>query len=172
MKPIIESMALRVVLVAIVVLVLQLSLMPYLRIAGASADLMLLFALAAATTAGPDLGARMAFVYGIMFDFMLQTPFGLSALVYSIAAYLFGGVLMTISRSSWVVTAFSTALATALAVVLYALFARVFGEPWMATDRLVRVMTVEAAFNVPLVALAVRVSYWTLADRAPRALRR
>jgi rod shape-determining protein MreD len=172
MRSILDGVRLRVALVAIVVLILQLTLVPNLRIAGASGDLMLLFALAAATTAGPDLGAKIAFTYGLTFDLMLETPFGLSALVYAIAAYTFGGVLLTLSRTSWRVTTSSMALATALAVVLYALLARVFGEPWIAPGRLVRVMLVEAGFNVVLAPLAVRISSWTIADLDRHGARR
>jgi ACR3 family arsenite efflux pump ArsB len=102
----------------------------------------------------------------------LKTPFGLSALVYAITAYTFGGVLLTLSRTSWRVTTSSMALATALAVVLYALLARVFGEPWIAPGRLVRVMLVEAGFNVVLAPLAVRISSWTIADLDRHGARR
>ncbi|MGD9791839.1 MAG: rod shape-determining protein MreD [Acidimicrobiia bacterium] len=171
MRSILDSVALRTALVAIVVLILQLTLVPNMQIAGASADLMLLFALAAATTAGPDVGAKIAFVYGLVFDLMLQTPFGLSALVYALAAYMFGGALLSISRTSWRVTALSVALATAAAVGLYALLARVFGEPWMTPGRMVRVMLVEAAFNVFLAPIAVKVSEWTTADLTHRPAR-
>ncbi len=164
MRAVLDHVAVRTVLVLIVVLVLQLTLMPKMQIDHADGDLMLLFALSAAMVMGPDRGSIAAFGYGIAFDLMLQTPFGLSALVYVLAAYALGHVHRGLSRANWRVASATLAGATALSVVAYGVLAQVFGEPWLGVRRVLEIAAVEAAFSAFLGPVAVRITRWTMAD--------
>jgi rod shape-determining protein MreD len=168
MRPILDSVTVRTGLVLVVVLVLQVTLIPNTRVAGSSADLMLLFSLCAAVAAGAEVGAITAFAYGLAFDIMLQTPFGLSALVFGIAAWVLGVVRTTLSRDGWLFSGALMALSTVVSVGLYAGLARVFGEPFLGAARLGRIMVVEAGFNAVLAPVALRICRWTVADADPR----
>jgi rod shape-determining protein MreD len=80
-------------LVALLVVV-QVSVFPHLRLLGAVPDLGLLLALAVAYRDGPDTALVTGFVAGFGLDLFLETPLGLSALTYSLTAYA-AGILQT-----------------------------------------------------------------------------
>src|SRR3954467_14858330 len=150
-------------LVMSIVLALQLSLMPGLRIAGASGDLMLLFALTVAMVGGPERGAIAGFCIGLAFDLFLTTPFGLSALTYSLGAYVVGRVQVGMLRHSALLPMFTLALGTAGTVVLYALLARLFGQAWIGWAELWRVARVEAGFSLFFAPISLPVCRWAMA---------
>ena len=163
MRPILDSAWLRMALVMLLVLMAQLSLIPGLRLAGASADLMLLFAVAGAMVTGPDRGAMIGFFIGVGFDLFLTTPFGLTALTYCIVGYLVGRVQVGLLRSSPAIPVLTVGFATVGAVALYATLGRLFGQNWVPLGRLVTVAAVEAGFNVLFAPVALRICRWALA---------
>lgn len=83
---------LRVGIVLVAAVLVQVSVIADLPIAGAQGDLMLVLAVAAGSVAGPSVGATYGFAAGITYDLLLDTPFGLSALACAVAAYLVGVV--------------------------------------------------------------------------------
>ncbi|MCU1345282.1 MAG: rod shape-determining protein MreD [Acidimicrobiia bacterium] len=150
-------------LVMSIVLALQLSLMPGLRLAAASGDLMLLFALTVAMVGGPERGALAGFCVGLTFDLFLTTPFGLSALTYCLGAYMIGRIQVGMLRHSALLPVFTVALGTAVTVVLYALLARVFGQAWVGWGRLWRVVLVESGFSLFFAPISLPVCRWAMA---------
>jgi rod shape-determining protein MreD len=150
-------------LVMSIVLTMQLSLMPGLRIATASGDLMLLFALTAAMVGGPERGAIAGFCIGLAFDLFLTTPFGLSALTYSLGAYVVGRIQVGMLRHSALLPVFTLAVGTAGTVVVYALLARVFGQAWIGYARLWRVILVESGFSLFFAPISLPVGRWAMA---------
>jgi rod shape-determining protein MreD len=82
---------LRLGLFIALIVVVQVSLFPHLRIAGVAPDLGLVVALAVGYTEGPEAGAIAGFVAGLGFDLFLETPLGLHALAYALVGY-FGGI--------------------------------------------------------------------------------
>jgi rod shape-determining protein MreD len=171
-RPILDHPVMRLALVVISALVLQLALAPRLQLQGVSADFMLLMGLAAVMVAGLERGIVTAFVFGMAFDLVLQTPLGLSALVYCLTAYLVGSVIGGVGKTGWYVDVVTLASATAVAVSMYALGARMFGEPWLPPRRLASIIVVEALFNALLAPVALRVARWCFAaSRVPVRLR-
>lgn len=83
---------LRVGIVLVAAVLVQVSVVADLPIAGAQGDLMLVLALAAGSVAGPNVGVTYGFAAGVTYDLLLDTPFGLSALSCAVAAYLVGVV--------------------------------------------------------------------------------
>ena len=77
------------VLVAVVV---QVGAAPVVSLFGVHPEVLLLLAVAAGVAAGPDRGAFAGFVLGLGYDVFLQSPFGLTALVYAAVAYGAGSV--------------------------------------------------------------------------------
>ena len=61
-------------------------------VAGAIGDLVLVVVVAAGITGGADRGATYGFVAGLLFDLLVDTPFGLTALTYALVGYGVGVV--------------------------------------------------------------------------------
>ena len=78
---------LRGALVLVVALVAQIAIVADLQVVGAVGDLMLVVTVAAALTGGPDRGATYGFFAGLIFDLVVDSPFGLSALTYAVVGY-------------------------------------------------------------------------------------
>lgn len=152
----------RVPLVLVLALALQTGVMADLRILGMAPDIMLLLAIASGLAAGPERGAIMGAVIGFSFDLVLQTPLGLSALVYGFAA-LGVGMLSTgtIKSTRWIPVA-ATMAASAAAVAAYAILAAVFGLERAFGLRLVPMIVVVAGVNGLLALPALAVMRWAL----------
>src|SRR3954464_6303603 len=91
----------RVLLVIFGVLILQSSLLEGLRAAGIPTDALVLVAVVAGALGGPERGALVGFVAGLVADLFLQTPFGLSALAYCLAGFTVGVLQGNVIRAAW-----------------------------------------------------------------------
>ncbi|MFM8971620.1 MAG: rod shape-determining protein MreD [Actinomycetota bacterium] len=80
----------RLVVLAALIVVAQVSVVPHLRIAGTAPALELLFTIAVAYRLGPEAGALTGFGTGLAFDLFLETPLGLSALTDAVVGYAVG----------------------------------------------------------------------------------
>jgi rod shape-determining protein MreD len=162
LRPFLESPWLRLPLVTLVALSLQMSIVAESRLFGVTLDLMLLLAVAGGVAAGPRRGAYAGFVLGIAFDLVLQTPFGLSALVYAVAAWMVGSVDVTALRSNRWVPAVLVAAGSAGAVALYAALLAVFGRGHALDAHLAVIVAVIGVVNGVFGPMAVRIQRWTL----------
>lgn len=153
----------RAPLVVLTALILHLAVLSRLRVAGVMPDLMLLVAIAAGFTGGPSRGATVGFVSGMALDLFLQTPLGLSALVFTLVGFAVGTVETGILRSSWWIPVVTALLASAAGEVLFALIASVVGETQMFNSRLWVVVAVVGAINAILAPVVVRVVGWAVA---------
>jgi rod shape-determining protein MreD len=164
MRPVLDSAWLRMSLVMAVVLALQISLIPGLRIADSTADLMLLFTICGAMVIGPERGAVLGFAIGLVFDIFLTTPFGLSALVYCLTGWLVGRIQVGVLRNSSVLPALTVGATTAGAVLAYALGLRLIDDVVTPWSTLGGILAVETAFNVLFAPVALRIARWALAS--------
>jgi rod shape-determining protein MreD len=82
--------SLRIGALIVLLVVVQVTVFPHLRLLGAVPDLGLLLALAVAYRDGPEAGLVTGFFAGLCFDLFLETPTGLCALSYSLTAYAVG----------------------------------------------------------------------------------
>jgi len=152
----------RVPLVIVLALALQTGVVADLRVFGMAPDIMLLLAIASGLAVGPERGAIMGAIIGFSFDLVLQTPLGLSALVYGLAALAVGTVSTgTIKSTRWIPVV-ATMAASAAAVTLYALLAAVFGLERAFGLRLVPMIFVVAGVNGLLALPALAVMRWAL----------
>jgi rod shape-determining protein MreD len=85
-------------LIAIVVLV-QVTVFPHLRLFGVVPDLGLLLAIAIGYREGPETGAVVGFLAGFGYDLFLETPLGLCALSYALVGYAVGTLQAGMLRS-------------------------------------------------------------------------
>ncbi len=145
--------------VFVVALTLQLGVATDLQLFGVQGDLMLLVAIAGGIAAGPDQGAAIGFAAGLVYDLMLQTPFGLSALTYALVAYGVGSLQDSVLRAAWWIPVASAAAASAAGVILYGVFATVLGEE-LVGPTLVRVALVVGVLNAVAAPVVVRTMRW------------
>lgn len=158
----------KVALVVLATLVLQVSLFAQFSYEGARPDVMVLLAITAGFVAGPERGAIFGFVAGLAFDVVLSTPFGLSALVYTFVGYGVGVVAGNVIRAAWWITPVLAAVASAAAMVAYALVGEVLGQATLSGPPLTAIVVVVSALNAVLSPLAVRAVRWTLAEDVDR----
>ena len=87
-------------LLALTTVVVQVAVMPHLRLFGVVPDLGLVLTIAVAYHDDAETAAIVGFVTGLGFDLFLSTPVGASALAYSVTGYLTGLVQAGLIRSS------------------------------------------------------------------------
>jgi rod shape-determining protein MreD len=144
----------RIPLVTIAALVLQASLFAELRVFGVAADLMLLLAVVAGIVGGPERGAIVGFVAGITFDLLLSTPFGMSALAYTLVGYAVGLAQSTVLKSSRWIPILTAAAGSAAGVFVYVLVAAAVGQTSLLEGRALTVAGVVGVLN-GLISLAM-----------------
>ena len=152
----------RLPLVTLIALAIQLSLFTDLRPFDALADIMLLLVLAAGMVAGPRDGALCGFFIGLVYDLMLRTPFGLSALAYALIGYAAGYLQAVVSSAPWWIGMLIMGAASAVSVAIYASIGTVFGLRDAVNFHLVTVMVVVGVVNLLLAVPALWVQRWTL----------
>ncbi len=162
-------MPFRAVLVVVAALVLQISVVADLRVAGAVGDLMLVVVVAAGMTGGADRGATYGFAAGVAYDLVLDTPFGLSALTYAVVGYAVGLAASVLVRTSgWWPVALA-ALAGAVQAVLYTSLGNLIGVAYPFGD-VPAIAVVMAAAAALLVVPAMRVLWWVHGHAEPDRL--
>jgi len=149
-----------------VALVAQIAIVADLRVVGAVGDLMLVVTVAAALTGGPDRGATYGFLAGLLFDLVLDSPFGLSALTYAAVGYAVGLASVVLFRpTGWWPLAVG-AVAALVATVFYTGVGHLIGTPYPWGE--VPAITVAVAlWNVALVLPAMAVMRWVHGPSEP-----
>lgn len=158
----------KVPLVLLLFLVVELTVLDRLRVFGAGPDIMLLLAIMAGIVGGPRAGALFGFASGIVLDLFLETPMGLSALVFCLIGYAVGNIQGGVLRASWWIPIITTFVASVVGVLVYALVATVVGQPDLVTPHLFVVSAVVGLFNALVAPIALRVVRWSI-DTPERA---
>ena len=127
----------RVPALAVLVVTLQTVVVSQVHFLGASADLVVLFAVAGGLVGGPQRGTVNGFVFGIVYDLALTTPFGLWPLVLCVAGFVVGLTRNEAIRDNRWLQMGIVFVASGAVVVAYAAVAtrvRVRGHPHAASD--------------------------------------
>lgn len=151
-------------LVLLLFLVLELTVLDRLRVFGAGPDIMLLLAVVAGIVGGPRVGALFGFAAGIVLDLFLETPMGLSALVFCLVGYAVGNIQGGVLRAAWWIPVVTTLVASVAGVLVYALVATVVGQPHLVTAHLFVVAAVVGLFNALAAPFALRLVRWSISD--------
>ena len=160
--------AARTALVVVSALILQVCLFSRFSYDGARPDVMLLVAVLAGYVLGPERGAIVGFASGLALDVVLTTPFGLSALIYTLVAYGVGTVTAGVVRSSrWIPSAVA-AVGSAVGVLAYAVAGAVLGVATLEGPPLTTIVVYVAVLNAVLAPLAVRALAWVRTDDRDR----
>jgi rod shape-determining protein MreD len=154
-----RTVVVRASLVLLVALILQATVLSDLRVAGTLGDVMLALVVAAGISGGPDRGATYGFVFGVAYDLVLDTPFGLNALTYALVGYAVGLVGAAVMRTSGWWPVGIAAAASAVQVTLYTALGNLLGVPYPFGE-LPRIALVEAAWCAVVVLPAIRVMWW------------
>jgi rod shape-determining protein MreD len=158
----------RMPLVVVSILLVQLTLLTHVRVFGVMPDAMLLLAITGGIVGGPTAGAFIGFGSGMAIDLFLQTPMGLSALVFSVVGYAVGLLQASILRTAWWIPVLTALVASACGVVLFAVVGAVVGEHDLLSTRLLLIVLVVALSNAVLAIPVLRLVQWTMAHDAPR----
>lgn len=160
---------LRAALVFVVALLLQLTVVSDLRVAGAIGDLMLAVVVAAGMTGGADRGVVYGFAAGLLYDLTLDTPFGLSALTYALVGYAVGLAGSALVRTSGWWPVIVAAVAGAVQATLYTSLGNLIGVAYPFGD-LPAIALVMAAWCALLVLPLIRVMWWVHGHSEPDRL--
>lgn len=150
---------LRAALVVAAALVLQVSIVADLRVAGAIGDLLLVVVVAAGLTGGPDRGVAYGFAAGLAYDLVLDTPFGLTALTYSLLGYAIGLAGAALMRTSGWWPVGLAALAGAAQAALYTSLGNLIGVAYPFAD-VPAIALVMGGLAALLVLPVLRVLWW------------
>jgi rod shape-determining protein MreD len=159
---------LRVAFVIFVSLMVQSTILVALRIHGVHPDVVWLLPITAALLDGPETGAIVGFWSGLAFDFVLPTPFGLSALVATLLGYAVGSFTATADPRAWWLKPMAAFTGSVAADMLFAVLGAIMGQEQMVkVDFLVLVVVVGVSSVVlaPVVYAAMR---WALAGESNR----
>lgn len=140
-------------------LVLQLSLVSGLPVGGAVGDVMVLVVIAAALTSDPGRAALIGFSTGLVYDLMLGSPFGLSALVYALVGYCVAALAGWVHEPGRWFGLVTAVIAGAVAMVVTTALALLFGLS-SSLPEMGQIAAVVAGWNALLIVPARRLVEW------------
>ena len=152
------------VAVVLTALLLQAVVVNRLPLPGYGPDLTVLIVVAFALTAGPTYGVVLGFIAGLAADVLppADHTLGRLALAYAVVGYL-AGLVEDVEERSVLTTVAVVAIASGVAVILYAGVGALVGDHRITADAVAHSLAstviydvVLAPFVVPLIALAVR----------------
>jgi rod shape-determining protein MreD len=160
---------LRAAAVLVAALLLQITLVSDLRVAGAVGDLLLVVVVAAGLTGGADRGVTYGFAAGLLYDLALDTPFGLTALTYALVGYAVGLAGSALVRTSgwWPVGV--AAVAGLVQATLYTSLGNMLGTAYRF-GHLPAIALVMAGWCAVLVLPLIRVTWWAHGHAEPDRL--
>lgn len=154
----------RLVLVALVLLSIQTTLLNELRPFGVMAQVLVLFVASAGVLYGSEIGAIAGFVVGLMYDAVLTTPLGSTALVFGLVGAAAGGLPYFVREPTWWSRVAVVVVMSALGEVLFPVVQAVIGYEVWVQPRMFLVALVVALINLILAPLVLPITRWTLKE--------
>jgi rod shape-determining protein MreD len=152
----------RIVLVMLLLLELQLHVVDGVRIAGRHPLILLLIPIGAALEGDGSRAAVAGFATGLLLDLFLETPLGLSALVFAIVGYGVASFERGVIRADkWLQPAVA-GVASGLGVVGLGAAAALFGQPEYFRLSLIGAVAVVAVTNTIIATPTVWLVRWAL----------
>ena len=155
----------RLVLVLLIVISLQTTLFAELRPFGVAAQLVLLFVVVSGSMNGSTIGALTGLIAGLMYDFVLPTPVGLTSLALGLAGATAGLLTYFFRDPTWWMRLITVGVVSLLGEIYYPLAQTVVGLDGWLQLRIIKVAIVVAVCNLALSPIAILVCRWTLAER-------
>lgn len=151
-----------------VCVLLQVAVFSQLHIDDAGPDVALVAALALAYREGPSVGAVAGFCAGLAIDLFLSTPFGLSALSFTLAGYAIGLVRGSMVRITWWSAPFLSFLGALIANGAFVLIGTLAGESRLWNAHSVVVVLISAMYDTVLAFVIFPVMGWANGSGAGR----
>jgi rod shape-determining protein MreD len=167
----------RLALLIVLVIIVQVTVFPHLRLFGVVPDLGLVLAVAVAYRYGPEAGAITGFAAGLGYDLFLETPLAMSALAYALTAYGVGVLQTGMFRSPRWIPPFLGGVAGIAGGLAFIGIGGLVGVSGMWTAHALTVVLLAAAYDAllaPLVFLLVNtvsraerelVGTWSMSSR-------
>lgn len=150
--------------VVICALTVQVTLLARFSFEGARPDLMVLVAVLAGYIGGPNRGAIVGFSAGVVFDILLSTPMGLSALIYTLLGYGIGSISSGMVRSSRIAPVLVAVAGSAIGVVGFAVAGEVLGEATLKGPNLAAIVVYVATINAVAAPLMMKALSWAMSS--------
>jgi len=122
---------------------------------------MLPVAVAAGITGGAERGALVGFLGGLLVDLLTQTPYGLSALAFSLAGYSVGSFERGLLGGAWWIRPVVGGVAGVGAVFVFGLVGALLGNTDWLDSFLVRIAIVDGVMTAALTPVVVPIMSWT-----------
>ena len=156
------SVASRLGAIFATVFVLQVSLVPHFRLGGYVIDLPLIVVVLVGLHLNPFIG----FVVGLMIDLALETPFGMTALTFSLVGFAAGSASPHLAERNLIIRSLTVALLGATATALFASFGVLIGLEYVTRRELGAIALVTSAAAIPIATLLSPLIRWSLALRS------
>ena len=147
-------------LVLAVAVIVQIGLVTQMSLLGVVPDIMVVLAICAGLTGGPQRGAVIGFWSGLLFDLPRPVPLGLSALAYCLVAFAAGTVQVVVLQSGRVISVIIVAVASALGIVAFAVAGEFFGEATLENPKLGAIVATAALVGGATSRIGLRVAGW------------
>ena len=155
----------RLVLVLLIIISFQTTLFAEMRPFGVAAQLVLLFVVVSGSINGSTIGALTGLIAGLMYDFVLPTPVGLTSLALGLAGATAGLLTYFFRDPTWWMRLITVGVVSLLGEIYYPLAQTVVGLDGWLQLRIIKVAIVVAVCNLALSPIAILVCRWTLAER-------
>lgn len=159
---------LKVALVALVLLLVQSTVVLSIDIGGLHPDLLWLLPITAALLAGPEVGALVGFWTGLAFDLVLPTSFGLSALVGCLLGYAMGAATAAVDKRAVWLKPVAALIGAVVADMLFAVLGAILGQEQMVQIDFFSLFLIVAASSVIMVFPVNRLMRWALLSEGGR----
>jgi rod shape-determining protein MreD len=155
----------RLFVVGSAILVVQVGILQQVLVSGAHPDTFLLVAICAGLVAGPQYGAIVGFVTGLVADLFVMTPFGLSSLCYVLVAFAVGHLAgLPGGRAPFTFRVVAAFVASIGGSLLYGGLSVLVGQPHLAGNQLVNVVIVVSVANAVLAIPTVALMRWVFSN--------
>ncbi|MEY4361297.1 MAG: hypothetical protein RL391_603 [Actinomycetota bacterium] len=160
----------RILLVGLPALGLQTTFLASASLAGIVVQLMLCLSVAAGVAGGSERGAVTGFALGLMFDLVLSTPLGLTALVYGLAGFLAGYVNSLSINHPWWLRSVVVGSTSLVVMFVHPVLATWVGVDGWLTTRVIKVAMIVGLANAAIALAAVPTMRWALAIKRQERL--
>jgi rod shape-determining protein MreD len=154
----------RIAVVVFAALLVQLSIVNRIELAGVTGNVLVVVVVAGGYTAGPERGAIVGFAIGLTFDLLLTTPLGQTALVYTAVGYVAGLVATGLIRSSKLAVVLMATLAAPAAMLTWVVIGALFGQTHLVHAPLLSIAVVGAVVAFASVWVVLPAMRWATHD--------
>jgi rod shape-determining protein MreD len=141
-------------LMIVAALVVQTTILPHLALFHVVPDLLLVVVICVGLVEGPSAGALAGFTGGLLRDFLLNAPTGLSALAYLSVGYAVGAIRPYVQSSSVAVPLVGVFAGSIAGSTFYIALSLLLGVPAEPPARLIQVILLSGVYNTLLVPFA------------------